>query len=218
MPYLMEAMILLEEGNLPAAIDKIAIDFGMPMGPIALADKVGLDVCLSVAENLIQYFGGAVPERLKAMVKSGKLGVKSGEGFYAYKNGKKIKTTKPEKIDLPSKISDMTDRLILRMLNESVACLAENVISNADLLDAGMIFGTGFAPFRGGPIQYAKTRGINVIVSRLEALTRKYGQRFMPQDGWKNLTLNNNSSSMDEAGFVNTEQRSQDHQMGAEAH
>lgn len=205
MPYLMEAMLLFEEGNSPATIDQVAVDFGMPMGPIALADKVGLDVCLSVAENLMQYFGGEVPERLKSMVKAGKLGVKSGQGFYTYKNGKPIKSGKPEKWDATSKAADMSDRMILRMLNEAVACLFEGVVSEADLVDAGMIFGTGFAPFRGGPLQYAKTRGVNVVIARLESLTRKYGKRFEPQDGWKNLTLNDNSSFMDEVGFATTQ-------------
>ena len=160
MPYLMEAMTLFEEGIPASVIDRAAVEFGMPMGPMALADKVGLDVCLSVADNLSQHFGGKVPERLKTMVKNGQLGVKSGRGFYRYRNGKAIR------LRIPSKISaspDLPDRMILRMVNEAVACLFEGIVTDVDLLDGGMIFGTGFAPFRGGPIQYARTRGIKAV-------------------------------------------------------
>lgn len=202
MPYLMEAMILLEEGIPANTIDQIAVDFGMPMGPVALADKVGLDVCLSVAENLMQYFGGEVPNRLKNMVQAKKLGVKSGEGFYRYRNGKPIRSATNKNASMLLKAADISDRMILRMLNEAMSCLSEGIVSESDLLDAGMIFGTGFAPFRGGPIQYAKTRGINVVISRLESLTRKYGDRFRPHEGWKNLTLNGSRSLMDNVNFA----------------
>lgn len=183
MPYLLEAMLLLEENNSPRAIDKAATDFGMPMGPIQLADTVGLDVCLSVANNLTGYYGGKVPERLQQMVDKGDLGVKSGRGFYKYKNDK------PEKEMQGGGSSDpnMTDRLILRLLNESVACLNENVVSDADFLDAGMVFGTGFAPFLGGPLNYAKARGVADIVKELEKFTEHYGERFKPYQGWDQL-------------------------------
>lgn len=183
MPYLLEAMVLLEENNSPQAIDKAATDFGMPMGPVRLADTVGLDVCLSVAENLTSYFGGEVPERLREMVKNGYLGVKSGRGFYEYKNGKSERKSQQG----TAKNSNITDRLILRLLNEAVACLDEKVVSDADLLDAGMIFGTGFAPFRGGPLNYAKTRGVVTIVKELEQFTHQYGERFKPYAGWAQL-------------------------------
>jgi 3-hydroxyacyl-CoA dehydrogenase/enoyl-CoA hydratase/3-hydroxybutyryl-CoA epimerase len=185
MPYLMEAMTLFEEGVSPAVIDRAAIDFGMPMGPIALADKVGLDICLSVAENLSQYVGGKVPDRLRDMVKEGKLGVKSGRGFYEYRNGKPTKTSKVDAASIPS---DISDRMILRMLNEAVACLSEKVVTDADLLDAGMIFGTGFAPFLGGPMQYARSRGIKTVVARLDQFAKQYGDRFKPHSGWKDIS------------------------------
>jgi 3-hydroxyacyl-CoA dehydrogenase/enoyl-CoA hydratase/3-hydroxybutyryl-CoA epimerase len=206
MPYLMEAMTLFEEGVPAAAIDHAAVKFGMPMGPIALADKVGLDVCLSVAKNLSQYFGSIVPERLKAMVEAGKLGVKSGQGFYEYRQGKQVKSGSVTPASVPS---DLTDRMILRMLNEAVACLSERVISDIDLLDAGMIFGTGFAPFLGGPMQYAKTRGIKTVVARLELLAKQYGERFKPHAGWKNL-LSNGHASEDLHESVETQYRSMD--------
>lgn len=153
MPYLMVCMQLLDEGYAPEVIDSAAKDFGMFMGPVELADTVGLDVCLAVAENLSQYFDISVPERLRKMVQEGKLGRKSGEGFYKYKNGK------PEKQKVTSSVNkkEIADRLISRMVEEAQACLNEGVVADADLLDAAMVFGTGFAPFRGGPMNYAKT-------------------------------------------------------------
>ena len=184
MPYLMEAMTLFEEGVPAAAIDQAAIRFGMPMGPITLADKVGLDVCLSVCENLSRYFGGSVPERLRSMIQAGKLGVKSGHGFYEYRNGKSVKSGKVDESSIPP---DISDRMILRLLNEAVACLTEKVVADADLLDAGMIFGAGFAPFLGGPMQYAKTRGIKTVVARLDGFAKQYGDRFKPHEGWQHF-------------------------------
>jgi 3-hydroxyacyl-CoA dehydrogenase/enoyl-CoA hydratase/3-hydroxybutyryl-CoA epimerase len=192
MPYLMEAMTLFEEGVPATVIDKAAVQFGMPMGPIALADKVGLDVCLSVAENLSHYFGGKVPDRLRSMVKAGQLGVKSGHGFYEYRQGKPVKTGKVSASTIPTEISD---RMILRMLNEAVACLSEQVVSDTDLLDAGMIFGTGFAPFLGGPMQYAKTRGINTVMARLEGFAKQYGDRFKPNAGWQQFLANSQTGA-----------------------
>ncbi len=184
MPYLMEAMALLEEGASPSQIDKAAVQFGMPMGPIALSDKVGLDICLSVAKNLMKHYGGEVPKRLEALISEGHLGVKTGQGFYRYRNGKMLK---PERASDSKTLPDITDRLILRLLNEAVACLHEKVVADADLLDAGMVFGTGFAPFRGGPLHYAKSRGVADIVKTLERLTRDYGDRFKPHEGWRSL-------------------------------
>lgn len=185
MPYLLEAMVLLGEGVPAEAIDQAAIEFGMPMGPITLADKVGLDICLSVAENLVKSIGGEVPERLRAMVGQGHLGCKSGEGFYRYQKGKKIKSWRVNRIT--NNPDDMIDRLILRMANEAVNCLHEKIVMDSDLLDAGMIFGTGFAPFRGGVVQYARQRGVDNVMNTLEVFSRKYGDRFTPASGWKAL-------------------------------
>lgn len=182
MPYLMEAMAMLEEGIAPSVIDKIAVDFGMPMGPIELADTVGLDVCLAVAEILLAHYGGKVPDRLKEMVEKKRLGVKSGQGFYTYKNGHKVKVSETP-IEGPAKAKEINDRLILRMINESMACLREKVVTDADLLDAGMIFGTGFAPFRGGPMHYAQHLGMHYVVERLKELQKQFGDRFAPDLG-----------------------------------
>jgi len=173
MPYLMECVQLLEEGYSGETIDEAALQFGMFMGPVELADTVGMDVCLAVAENLTSHFGGTVPQKLRDMVKAGKLGRKSGEGFYKYKNGKPIKKAPSAKID-----KSIADRLILRMVNESAACLREGVVADADLLDAGMIFATGFAPFRGGPMNYAHDFGKDQLESLFKTFESKYGERF----------------------------------------
>jgi 3-hydroxyacyl-CoA dehydrogenase/enoyl-CoA hydratase/3-hydroxybutyryl-CoA epimerase len=180
-PYMMEAMLLYQEGVMPELIDQSALDFGMPMGPVELADTVGLDICLHVARNLTEIINMAIPDKLVAMVEQKKLGKKSGSGFYQYKKGKAQK--KIVKSDGHSR-SDIEDRLILRMLNECAACLREGIVDDADLLDAGMIFGTGFAPFRGGPMAYAGSRGVQNIVDRLTSLQQRHGDRFRPDGYW----------------------------------
>ncbi len=154
MPYLLEAFTLYKEGIPPYIIDKAAENFGMPMGPIALADSVGLDICLSGAKGMTEYFTGNIPPELVAFVEAGKLGRKSGEGFYKYKSGKPIKEKKdPSKYDLPA----LSERLIQTMTSMAQDCLSEGIVADGDLLDAGMIFGTGFAPFRGGPLHYLES-------------------------------------------------------------
>lgn len=185
MPYLLESVRLLEEGVSGPEIDKAAVDFGMPMGPIELADTVGLDVCLSVAEILTEHLGGDVPVQLREFVEKGYLGRKTGRGFYEYNKGKPVKPSKTvsnKSIRMPD---NLTDRLVLRMVNEAMACLRETVVEDADLLDAGMIFGTGFAPFRGGPMHYADTEGKASIVERLSGLQKELGNQFKPDVGWE---------------------------------
>jgi len=183
MPYLMESLELLNEGVPAVAIDRAATDFGMPMGPVELADTVGLDICASVAGHLTEAYGGTVPEVLKTKVKNSQRGKKDGKGFYAWKSGRPEK----EKYDPETLGADTEDRLILRFLNESVACLREGVVDSADELDAGVIFGTGFAPFHGGPINYINTIGSDKLLERLQALEKKHGARFKPDEGWTYL-------------------------------
>jgi 3-hydroxyacyl-CoA dehydrogenase/enoyl-CoA hydratase/3-hydroxybutyryl-CoA epimerase len=188
MPYLLEAVTLEAEGVPAMAIDRAAVDFGMPMGPIELADRVGLDVCLHVAGILGEHMGTEVPPRLQGLVEQGRLGQKSGRGFYDYRKGRPIKRTRGKDASLPD---DVQDRLVLRMLNESLACLRESVVSSADLLDAGMVYGTGFAPFRGGPVHYVGTAGAAELKQRLLGLAARHGPRFEPDAYWDQLsTLN----------------------------
>jgi 3-hydroxyacyl-CoA dehydrogenase/enoyl-CoA hydratase/3-hydroxybutyryl-CoA epimerase len=175
-------MYAAQEGVPLAVIDKAAVDFGMPMGPIELADVVGLDVATHVGEIIAAELGRPAPDlsRLRELVAARKLGRKSGAGFYVWKDGK------PEKppADGATVPPDLIDRLILVLVNECVACLREKVVEDPDLVDGAVIFGTGFAPFRGGPLAYARARGIKDVVARLGELSGRYGPRFNADPGW----------------------------------
>ena len=181
MPYLLEAVALIDEGIAPESVDAAAVDFGMPVGPVELADSVGLDICLSVAEKLAG--AEAVPASLRLRVKAGKLGKKNEEGFYRWNAGKPRKEGRRSQ----SGAAGLVDRLVLRMLNEAVACLREGIVEDEDLLDAGVIFGTGFAPFRGGPIRYLRTAGVHRQLDRLTELEKAEGPRFAADPGWMTL-------------------------------
>ena len=150
-PYMAEAMHLSHDGISIVDIDQAAVDFGMPMGPVELVDTVGIDIALNVSQVLGRAYNRKVPSELVKMVEDKKLGKKTGHGFYKWESGKAIKDKLSHADQLPE---DIQDRLILPMINEAVSCLNDGVVNDADLLDIGVIFGTGFAPFRGGPIQY----------------------------------------------------------------
>ena len=184
-PYLFEAMHAAGEAVPLTVIDQAALDFGMPMGPVELADVVGLDVCRHVGRIVAEALGRRPPDlaRLEECVAAGKLGRKSGEGFYVWIDGKAVKSPAAGQSPPP----DLADRLILALLNECVACLREGLVEDADLVDAGVIFGAGFAPFRGGPLHYARQRGIAATVARLRELAARYGSRFEPDPGWDRL-------------------------------
>jgi 3-hydroxyacyl-CoA dehydrogenase/enoyl-CoA hydratase/3-hydroxybutyryl-CoA epimerase len=182
-PYLNEALFAARDGVGLADIDEVAVNFGMPMGPVELADTVGLDVCLNVGRILAKAFGREAPDQIAKLVEQRNLGRKTGRGLYEWRDGKPIK---PPRSGAPP--ADLEDRLILPMLNEAVGCLREDVIEESDLLDAGVIFGTGFAPFRGGPIYYARQRGPAAIVAKLRELEARYGARFHPDSGWQGMS------------------------------
>lgn len=186
MPYLHEAMYAAQQGVPLTTIDEAAVAFGMPMGPIELADVVGLDVAAHVGQIIAADLGRAAPNlsRLRELVALGKLGRKSGAGFYLWKNGKPVKPAAAA--EPPPR--DLVDRLILVLVNECAACLREQIAEDADLIDAAVIFGTGFAPFRGGPLAYARARGTAAVVERLEELAARYGGRFQPDSGWALVT------------------------------
>jgi 3-hydroxyacyl-CoA dehydrogenase/enoyl-CoA hydratase/3-hydroxybutyryl-CoA epimerase len=185
-PYMLEAMVMLDEKIDKLTIDAAAEKFGMPMGPIELADQVGLDICLAVGDMLRSKFGDSLPPTpawLREKVAKGELGRKTGRGFYLWRDGKADKSPgSPNKIE-PT--PEMIDRLILPMSNVCVACLREGIVDNADVVDGAMIFGTGYAPFRGGPLNYALSRGPENVVSTLRALAQKFGDRFTPDAGWE---------------------------------
>jgi 3-hydroxyacyl-CoA dehydrogenase/enoyl-CoA hydratase/3-hydroxybutyryl-CoA epimerase len=183
-PYMLEAMLMLDERIEKLTIDAAAEKFGMPMGPIELADQVGLDICLAVGDMLRSKFGDALPPTpawLREKVAKGELGRKTGKGFYVWKNGKADKTSASP---TPQPTDEMIDRLILPISNVCVACLREGIVDNPDMVDGAMIFGTGYAPFRGGPLNYARTRGPENVVTALRALAQKFGGRFAPDAGW----------------------------------
>jgi 3-hydroxyacyl-CoA dehydrogenase/enoyl-CoA hydratase/3-hydroxybutyryl-CoA epimerase len=207
---------MLDQGTPKEIIDAAAERFGMPMGPIELADEVGLDICLSVADHLrgalmpspdgrdmFERAIPAAPQWLKDKVARGELGKKSGKGLYEWKNGKAVKASPaqssagatqaaagPGAADPrrdPVDYAEMTDRLILPMVDACVACLRQRVVADEETVDGAMIFGTGFAPFRGGPLHYARTRGVANVLQALEQLAAKYGERFRPDPGWSQL-------------------------------
>ena len=186
MPYLLEAMRLYSEGVPGPVLDRAAKKFGMPMGPIELADTVGLDVCASVGKELAPFLGLELPSGMDERLEAGKRGKKDGQGLYVWQDGKPQKPEVDKDYVTPP---DLQDRMILLMINEAVACLAEGVVDDADLLDAGVIFGTGFAPFRGGPIQYVRSEGADTLKAKLQELAQRYGDRFKPKDGWDHPAL-----------------------------
>ncbi|TMG79139.1 MAG: crotonase [Betaproteobacteria bacterium] len=149
-PYLDQALRMVDQGLAPETLDAAATAFGMPMGPIELADTVGLDICLAVGKELA---GGSAepPKRLAGLVAAGNLGRKTGRGFYLWKDGKARKGR------AGGATHDLSEKLIGPYLKEAQAVVAEGIVADADLADAGLIFGTGFAPFRGGPLNYLAT-------------------------------------------------------------
>lgn len=154
-PYLTESMRCLDEGITPETLDEAALAFGMPMGPVELADVVGLDVCAAVG----QVVGGEealknAPKKLAAKLEAKELGKKTGKGFYVWVNGK------PQKGAAGAVPAGLTERLITPMLNEANKALAEGVVTDSDLADAGAIFGCGFAPFTGGPFNYQRSKAV----------------------------------------------------------
>src|SRR5215467_4328742 len=151
-PYMDQALRMVDEGVAPETLDAAAVGFGMPMGPIELADTVGLDICLAVGKELAGEHA-EVPKKLAELVAAGNLGRKTGRGFYAWKDGKAKKGAAGA---VPS---DLSVKLMAPYLREARAVVAEGIVADADLADAGLIFGTGFAPFRGGPLNYLKEQG-----------------------------------------------------------
>jgi len=193
MPYLLEAVELLAEGVPAPAIDRAAEGFGMPMGPVALADSVGLDICLAVSEEIGPRLSipTETPALLRERVQQGALGRKSGAGFYRYRHGERlapapIPSVRARRGRIPP---DLAERMVFRLLNEAVACLREGIVADADLLDAGVVFGTGFAPFRGGPMHFIAEGGQARMLERLRDLEQSHGGHFHPDRGWDVLRV-----------------------------
>ncbi len=197
MPYLGEAVAMLEQGGTIESIDKALLQFGMPMGAFILLDEIGIDIAHKVSEILYQGLGSRVKPSglLAALYKDGYYGRKKGRGFYQYQGRKRGKpdpsvygkissTPGTGKNLLPEEI---VERCVLLMIKEAALCLEEGIIDRPDLLDAALIFGIGFPPFRGGLLKYADTIGPKAIVDKLEQYTKKYGDRFLPPPSLRNM-------------------------------
>jgi 3-hydroxyacyl-CoA dehydrogenase/enoyl-CoA hydratase/3-hydroxybutyryl-CoA epimerase len=202
--YLSEAIRIAEEGFSVKDIEKCAKDFGLPMGPFELMDEVGIDVASNVGKYLADSFAyfPRPSTLLQSLINAKRFGKKSGAGFYIHsKRGKKLDSSfliKQLGLTTKSKSEDpeinriITDRMILIMVNESYRCLQEQIVQTEADVNIGMIFGTGFPPFRGGPIAFAKSRGLNNIMIRLQELT-KYGEHFKPCERLKSAVSDTQS-------------------------
>ena len=189
MPYLLEAGLLFEAGARAKDIDEAMLDFGMPMGPLRLIDEVGVDIAFHVAGTLAGKFSDRlrIPPGLGEMVKSGWLGQKSGRGFYLYGKGRKSEpNVEMERLrrshdaaGLPR--SELQLRLALLMLNESARCLEEQVVADAATVDFAIVMGTGFAPFRGGPLRHADSLGLPKVVAGTRAVDERSRSSFQAQ-------------------------------------
>jgi 3-hydroxyacyl-CoA dehydrogenase / enoyl-CoA hydratase / 3-hydroxybutyryl-CoA epimerase len=195
-PYMNESGFLLEEGNSIESIDKAMLDFGMPMGPMALLDEVGIDVAAKVAAILKERLTGRVVEQSRVvdvLYGDHRLGKKGGKGLYAYADGKRgepdssvyrlLGISSPHPVDPQTAI----DRMIYAMVNEAAVILDEKIVASAAELDLAMIMGTGFPPFRGGLLRYADSIGLANIVARLEEFATRHGKRFAPTDALRKL-------------------------------
>lgn len=187
MPYLVEAGLLFAAGGDAREIDEAMLDFGMPMGPLRLIDEVGVDVAWHVARELGETYGHRMPAPplLAAMVQAGLLGRKSGRGFYIHA-GKDEPRPNPEAREVAGGATagtpprgDLQRRMALLMVNEAARCVEENVVARAEDVDFAMVMGTGFAPFRGGPLQYADDDGLAGTVADLQRLAAR-DPRFEP--------------------------------------
>lgn len=200
LPYLNEAVYLLEEGLSIERIDKLYLDFGMPMGPLHLIDEIGIDVAVKVAKIFHQAFGDrAEPSALMSkVVECGRLGVKNQKGFYTYdERGRKQSVDQSVYADLslsaPKDRKDISNeeiinRGIFAMVNEAaLALLDDKIVDRAEQVDLAMIMGTGFAPFRGGLLKHADNVGTTKICDDLEVYANKVGNRFRPAAALKEL-------------------------------
>jgi 3-hydroxyacyl-CoA dehydrogenase / enoyl-CoA hydratase / 3-hydroxybutyryl-CoA epimerase len=206
MPYLIEAGNLFEAGAKIEDLDEVMLDFGMPMGPLRLLDEVGLDVSLHVAGTLAAHFGDRmkVPDCLHKMTGAGLLGRKNGGGFYRYQKSGDAKRNPEVSAYVPGQQAramtreELQERMVFLMVNESARCLEEQIVTDPADVDFAMIMGTGFAPFRGGPLRYTDTVGTAKVVGamnhlvaagmahfepcRLLARKAETGERFYPEN------------------------------------
>jgi len=190
MPYLGEALTMLEEGSGLDEIDQALLRFGMPMGAFILLDEIGIDIAHKVSGILQQGLGTRIKpsQLLEDLYKDGYLGKKNGKGFYLYADGKRGKpnplvpamAAKHKDARRPVPEQEIIERAVFLMIKEAALCLEDKIIDRVDLLDAALIFGIGFPPFRGGLMRYAEKLGAKYIVERLEVYKATCGERFAP--------------------------------------
>jgi 3-hydroxyacyl-CoA dehydrogenase / enoyl-CoA hydratase / 3-hydroxybutyryl-CoA epimerase len=194
-PYMNEAGFLLEEGNSIESIDRAMVDFGMPMGPMALLDEVGIDVAAKVGAILKERFADRIQQSrvVDALYATHRVGKKGGSGLYLYDEGKR-KEPDPEVYKVlgirsphPADAKAVVERMVLPMINEAALILEEKIVGSAAELDLAMIMGTGFPPFRGGLLRYADSLGTPTIVGRLDELATRLGPRFRPSEPLRRL-------------------------------
>jgi len=196
-PYLLEAGLLFENGARTTDIDEAMLDFGMPMGPLRLIDEVGVDIAADVAATLAAKFSDRlrVPEMLSRMVAAGWLGRKSGRGFYVYSGKKKtaphtaLDSFRPGHGAATFSRPELQQRLVLLLVNEAARCVEERIASGPEAVDFAMVMGTGFAPFRGGPLRYAETFGLRRVVDELDRLTMTAGPAYTRCDLLEKLAV-----------------------------
>jgi len=191
MPYLIEAGLLFQSGARVKDIDEAMLDFGMPMGPLRLIDEVGVDVAGHVAETIVTHFSPRLqaPPVLAKMAGAGLLGRKSGRGFYVHAKGRKAAEVNPDvepfRLDSSAstlELKQLQSRLVLPMVNEAARCLEEGIAAGPEDVDFAMIMGTGFAPFRGGPLRHADSVGLPQLAGQLSKQAEMHGERFAPCD------------------------------------
>jgi 3-hydroxyacyl-CoA dehydrogenase/alkylation response protein AidB-like acyl-CoA dehydrogenase/enoyl-CoA hydratase/carnithine racemase len=198
MSYLIEAGNLFEGGAAITDLDAAMLDFGLPMGPMSLLDEVGIDVALHVARSLAANYSDrlAVSETLTRMVQAGLLGRKTGRGFYVHRKGKSPQPNEQVgsfiKSQVAGKLSrkELQERMVLLMINEAARCLEEQVVTEPGDVDFAMIMGTGFAPFRGGPLRYADTLGVAAVIAAMERLVAGGASHFAPCALLRNMAAN----------------------------
>jgi 3-hydroxyacyl-CoA dehydrogenase/enoyl-CoA hydratase/3-hydroxybutyryl-CoA epimerase len=200
-PYLNEAAWLITEGVSVESIDRALVDFGYPIGPLALLDDIGIDVAYKVSRILADAFGPRMqaPEGMQRLVEEGCLGRKSGRGFYMHDGGsrRRVNDEVYTLLDLQptdgASATGVAERCVLQMVNEAARCLESGILRNARDGDVGAVFGLGFPPFLGGPFRYADTVGANKLVERLERLAEEYGERYLPAAILRELAERNQS-------------------------
>src|SRR5581483_6321942 len=198
MPYLIEAGNLFEAGATIENLDEVMLNFGMPMGPMRLIDEVGVDVSLHVAQTLAAHFGDRmkIPAVLGKMMEAKMLGVKNGHGFYLHEKSEEARPN-PQVATLVQNQTaagfsreELQERMVFLMVDEAARCLEEQIVAEPADVDFAMIMGTGFAPFRGGPLRYADSLGAEKIVGAMENLVYRGAEYFAPCNLLKQMASN----------------------------